>query len=56
MKRTWKITLGPEEMATFVAGMQKIQEQMIELLVKARARDGYPEARAVIKRIQKKEQ
>lgn len=56
MKRKWKITLGPKEMATFVAGIQKIQEQMIEMLVNSRARDGFPEAQAVIKRIQKKEQ
>jgi hypothetical protein len=39
---------------TFVAGLHQTQQEMIELTVVAKERQGFPEASAVIKHIMEK--
>lgn len=46
-----KMTLRPEDIMTFVSGLHEVQHDMIEAAVEKKAREGYPEANAVIKHI-----
>lgn len=45
--------LKPEHIMTFVSGLHDIQQDMIETVVMAKEREGFPEACAVIEHIRK---
>lgn len=46
--------LTKDQIMTFVAGLHQTQQEMIELTVVAKERQGFPEASAVIKHIMEK--
>jgi hypothetical protein len=46
--------LSKDQIMTFVAGLHQTQQEMIELVVASKEREGFPEASAVIKRIMEK--
>ena len=46
--------MKPEEIMTFVSGLHEVQADMIECQVIKKEREGFPEARAVIKHIMEK--
>ena len=46
--------LSKDQIMTFVAGLHQTQQEMIELTVVAKERQGFPEASAVIKHIMEK--
>ncbi len=48
----WKMELEEAEQMKFIAGMRKLQEEMIELLVSSEEHNGFPEATKVIEHIQ----
>lgn len=52
MKKEWKMELSQAEQMKFVAGVRKLQEEMIELLVSSEEHNGFPEATKVIEHIQ----
>lgn len=52
MKKEWKMELGQAEQMKFIAGVRKLQEEMIELLVSSEEHNGFPEATKVIEHIQ----
>jgi len=45
------MTLQPEDIMTFVSGLHDIQADMIEQVVASKERQGFPEAKQVIKHI-----
>lgn len=46
--------LTKDQIMTFVAGLHQTQQEMIELAVASKERNGFPEASAVIKHIMEK--
>ena len=46
--------LTKDQIMTFVAGLHQTQQEMIELTVVGKERQGFPEASAVIKHIMEK--
>jgi hypothetical protein len=46
--------LSKDQIMTFVAGLHQTQQEMIELVVAAKEREGFPEASAVIRHIMEK--
>jgi hypothetical protein len=46
-----KMTMKPEDIMTFVSGLHDIQMDMIETVVARKEREGFPEARAVIRHV-----
>ena len=46
--------LTKDQIMTFVAGLQQTQQEMIELVVASKEREGFPEANAVIRHIMDK--
>ena len=46
--------LTKDQIMTFVAGLDQTQQEMIELAVASKERNGFPEANAVIKHIMDK--
>ena len=51
---TIREVLTKDQIMTFVAGLHQTQQEMIELTVVAKERQGFPEANAVIKHIMEK--
>ena len=49
-----RYTMKTEDIMTFVSGLHDIQADMIEETVAQKEREGFPEARAVIKHIMEK--
>lgn len=43
-----RYTLKREDIMTFVSGLHEIQEEMIEVAVQSKEKQGFPEAQAVI--------
>ncbi len=52
MKKEWNLELGKAEQMKFIAGIRKLQEEMIELLVSSEEHNGFPEATKLIEHIQ----
>ena len=52
MKKEWKMELSQDEQMKFIAGVRKLQEEMIELLVSSEEHNGFPDATKVIEHIQ----
>jgi hypothetical protein len=46
--------LTKDQIMTFVAGLHQTQQEMIEMTLAAKERQGFPEANAVIKHIMEK--
>jgi len=46
--------LTKDQIMTFVAGLHQTQQEMIEMTMAAKERQGFPEASAVIKHIMEK--
>jgi hypothetical protein len=46
--------LTKDQIMTFVAGLHQTQQEMIEMTMAAKERQGFPEANAVIKHIMEK--
>ena len=46
-----KMTLRKDQIASFVAGLHEIQEEMLEELVRRAEIKGFPEANELIKRV-----
>ena len=46
--------LTRDQIMTFVSGLYQTQQEMIELVVASKEREGFPEASAVIKHIMEK--
>lgn len=49
-----KMTLTKDQIASFVSGLHEIQEEMLELAVANKERQGFPEASELIKYIMEK--
>ena len=54
--RTYNIRykMKPEDVMTFVSGLHDIQQDMVETVVMAKEKQGFPEATAVLKHIMEK--
>ena len=46
--------MKPEDIMTFVSGLHDVQQDMIETVVMAKEKQGFPEATAVLKHIMEK--
>jgi len=46
-----KMTLSKDQIASFVAGLHEVQEEMLEELVRRAEAKGFPEANELIKRV-----
>jgi len=49
-----RMTMKREEIMTFVSGLHDLQQDMIEMVIMKKEREGFPEASAVIKHIMEK--
>ena len=49
-----RYTMKPKDIMTFVSGLHQTQQEMIELVMASKEREGFPEASAVIQHIMEK--